>query len=315
MATEQPLAPPSRWRRLINALSMLVPVFVIGVLPLIYYMSTKGDRWIGPGETDAMDFESVLPMIFSATLLVAQVIERLRRAAMTEPFLLAAVITVAIWILGQIFFSLGMVFMYAGVIAMVCIVSFLTLSLLMVCAWAVRYLPKRRSGRLDAFAKVAMSIFVLAWLLPPWQMMRIKAMPEEERNAAAQAYFGTPYTFAANFVRECSAIQEVTGKLNALSISHRRNLVESTLYWDSSYFDFDYRGSLGSGRLTLNIQHLKSIDAENADYHEPRAESIVGWQGTPEVLVYIYPGYSETWVNRQCNLPDSTHSTQSASAK
>lgn len=306
MATEQPPATIKRQRYWFNALTIFLPAFVIGTLPLIYYMSIKGDRWIGPGESDAMDFDPALPMIFSATLLTTQLIERLRREAIPEPLLLAPVITVAIWLSSKLFFSLGLVFMYAGVLAMVGITSILTLSVLMICAWIARYLPKRQSGRLEAFAKIAMSLFILASLLPPWQTMRIKAMPGDERNAAALAYFGKPFTFAASLVRECGAIREVTGNLNVLAISHRRNLLESTPYWDSTYFDFDYEGSLGSGRLTLTVQHLKPIEPGNPDGHEPSAESIVGWDGTPEALVYIYPNYSKSWVNHRCALPVSS---------
>lgn len=303
MTAEQYFKTTPRWKQWVNALVIIAPELTLGILVLVWYMSTSGDRWIGPNQNERIELESALPLVFSAALLVAQLIERLKREATPEPLLLAAVVTVISWLSTYIFFSLGLVFMYAGVMVMIAIMSVLAILVLSVCAWAVRHIPARRSNWLEAAAKIALPLLVLSWLLLPWQTMRIKAMSPEEKHAAALAEFGTPYTIAANVARECTAIRDITGNLNALTISHRRNLVRSTPYWDDAYFDFDYVGTLSSGRITLNIQQLKGIEPENPDGNPPRAKSIVGRDGTSETLAFIYPDYSKSWINRPCKLP------------
>lgn len=302
MTTELPPQPTQRWKQWVNALVVIVPELALGILVLVWYMSTNGDRWIGPNQSETIAVAQVLPLVFSAALLVAQLIELQRRKAMPEPLFLAAVVTVAIWLSASVFFSLGLVFMYAGVMVMIAIVSVLAVLVLSACAWVVRHIPERRSNWLEAAAKITLSLLVFSWLLP-WQTMRIKAMSPEEKHAAAVAEFGAPYIIAANVVRECTAIRDITGNLNALTISYRRNLVRRTPNWDDTYFDFDYVGTLSNGRITVNIQHLKSIEPENPDGNPPRTESIVGGEGTPETLAFIYPDYSKSWVNRSCRLP------------
>ena len=287
------------WR---DALGWLLPGGMAAGGALAFELLMRAERWVGAGELAQRGVSGTLPAVYCAALLVSQMFAARQQRPSPEPMLLAVVGTIIVAFIQQAIMVLAMVIAYAHPLLSFGIVAGCVLMLLSIGSALVRRIPLRQAGDCEVRVRLALAALALAGFLLPWHMLQVRMMSAQERGATAAVRFGPLYGVAEQTVRSCAAIRDVTGELHSLSISPRRNVLEDTPYWQSGYFDFDYSGGLGSGRLTLMIEHGKAIAAGNPDGHAPREASWGDRDGKGGVKLFIYPSYADAWVNRRCEF-------------
>lgn len=290
-----------------NRLGRIVLTVVAGALAVwATELMTRwhAERWHTAANPESTSLMPAVIVIFFTAMLVFAVGGAIWPRTYAQPIAAAAVVTVGISIVGVVIGGMVLGSIMSGGAGKDRILPVMIIGGTLagaIAAFAICLMPVREAPRTAALIQAAVALIALVFMLP-WQRLALTRVTPEQRHAEAQRSFGPTYDHARRTILQCQAFDRSVGGLKSLAISPRRNAVMDEEHFTGGYYDFDYIGGRGKGRVTVQVEYLKPIRAGHP-YHPPRAGRFTGGNMRSDFTLYVYPDYATKWTNMVCPPP------------
>lgn len=247
------------------------------------------DQWFTASNPESNSLMPEAVAMFATAMLVFAVAGALWPRVYAQPIVAAAILTVCVGFIGALVAAMALGAIMSGgagsqrIVPVMVIGGVIAVS---VAAFLICLLPSRQNPRTAALAQAAIAAIALVYLLPPWSRIALMRMTPDERHAHAQRAFGPTYDYARRVISGCESFTGSIGGLKSLDISTRRNALMDQPHFTNGYYDFDYAGGNGKGRVTMQVEYLKAMPF--------RPAQMLGRK------LYVYPGYATKWINVEC---------------